>query len=105
MSYFAKHFLGNPRPAELENDWKVSPMLAPSFEGLAPALVITAEMDPLRDEGEAYAEKLKQAGVKTEVIRLKGAPHTVMQLDAYLEGGKQYNREAVRALGEVFSHV
>jgi acetyl esterase/lipase len=81
MAYFHKAFLGNPRPAELEGDWKVSPILAPSFAGLAPALVITAEMDPLRDEGEAYAAKLREAGCPVESVRYAGAPHTFMQLD------------------------
>jgi acetyl esterase/lipase len=98
MSYFHKAFLGNPRPKELDDDWKVSPMLAKNFKGLAPALVITAEMDPLRDEGEAYAKKMNDAGSKAEVHMIEGAPHIVMQLDGILEGGKEYNRVVVRAM-------
>jgi acetyl esterase/lipase len=98
MSYFHDAFLGNPRPKELDDDWRVSPMLAKSFKGLAPALVITAEMDPLRDEGEAYARKMNEAGSKAEVVRIKGAPHIVMLLDGILEGGKEYNGVVVRAL-------
>lgn len=101
MSYFHKAFLGNPRPEELDHDWRVSPMLAKSFAGLAPALVITAEMDPLRDEGEEYGRRLIEAGSKAQVVRIKGAPHTIMQLDALLEGGKEYNRIVVKALREV----
>ncbi|KAK9775639.1 putative Esterase [Seiridium cardinale] len=104
MQYFHGHFLGDPRPAELENSWKVSPIKAPSFAGLAPALILTAEMDLLRDEGEAYGRKMNEAGSKAEVIRVKGVPHNFMQMDAILEGGKQYNREAVRALREIFGH-
>jgi acetyl esterase/lipase len=100
MSYFAKAFLGNPRPKDLDDDWKVSPMLAKNFKGLAPALVITAEMDPLRDEGEAYAKKMNEAGTKAEVYRIKGAPHIVMQLDGILESGKEFNRVVVKALRE-----
>lgn len=101
MSYFSKSFLGNPRPKKLDDDWKVSPMLAKNFEGLAPALVITAEMDPLRDEGEAYAKKMNEAGSMAEVHRIKGAPHIVMQLDGILGGGKEYNQVVVRALKAV----
>ena len=98
MSYFHKAFLGNPRPKELDDDWKVSPMLARNFKDLAPALVMTAEMDLLKDEGEAYAEKMNAAGSKAEVHRIMGAPHIVMQMDGILEGGKEYNRLVVRRL-------
>ena len=63
---------------------------------MAPALIITAELDPLRDEGEAYGEKMIEAGSKATVLRVKGVPHTFMQMDDILEGGKIYNREVVK---------
>ncbi|KAF3003282.1 hypothetical protein E8E14_005878 [Neopestalotiopsis sp. 37M] len=102
MSYFHRHFLGQPRPAELENDWKVSPMKSPNFSDLAPALILSAEMDPLRDEGRVYAQKMNDAGSKAEVILVKGVPHNFMALDGILEGGRLYNRESIRALREAF---
>ncbi|PQE24653.1 AB hydrolase superfamily protein [Rutstroemia sp. NJR-2017a WRK4] len=102
MSWFAGKFLGVPRGEETYNNFKVSPYHAKNFAGLAPALIMTAEMDPLRDEGEAYGRKMNEAGSRAEVIRMGGMPHTFMMMDDILEGGMRYNREAVRALGEVW---
>ncbi|KAL7955684.1 esterase [Trichoderma compactum] len=105
MMFFHKCFVGNPRPAELgvpPLNWKVSPIEAPNFKNLAPALIWTAEMDVLRDEGEAYGRKMNDAGSKAEIIRLKGAPHNFAHLDAILESGKTYNRESIRALRDAF---
>lgn len=80
----------------------MSPIRATDFKGLAPALVITAEMDPLRDEGEAYAKKMNDASSKAEVIRVKGAPHTFMLMDGILEIGRFYDNVTVKAMGEAF---
>jgi acetyl esterase/lipase len=65
----------------------VSPLRASSEElaGLPPALVITAENDPLRDEGEAYARKMKDAGVEVTAIRYNGVIHDFVLLNAIRE--------------------
>jgi acetyl esterase/lipase len=81
-------------------DWKISPILATNFTGLAPALVWTAELDPLCDEGEAYAKKMQEAGVKVEAIRVPGVPHTFGGLDDILDGGKWFNKKSIEELGK-----
>ncbi|KXJ90230.1 alpha/beta hydrolase fold-domain-containing protein [Microdochium bolleyi] len=65
-------YLGTADP---EPDWRHSPLLADSFEGLPPTLIQLGGLDVLRDEGFAYAEALKSAGVDVEVYCYTGLPH------------------------------
>ncbi|MEU8247872.1 alpha/beta hydrolase [Nonomuraea sp. NPDC048916] len=60
-------------------DPRVSPIKRADLTGLPPALIITGELDPLRDEGELYGQKLKDAGVDATVSRYAGAGHGFVQ--------------------------
>ena len=68
-------------------DFRVSPILAEDFSGLPPALVITAEFDPLRDEGYRYAELLGQAGVSVDYQCYAGTVHAFMSLAGAIKPG------------------
>jgi acetyl esterase len=79
-----------------------SPLLAESHANLPPALVITAEYDPLRDEGEYYAEKLHAADVPTTLSRYDGMVHGFFAMPGILDGGKKAMAEASTWLGGIF---
>jgi acetyl esterase len=72
MRWFRAQYLAKEEDAL---DWRVSPIRATLLAGLPPALVITAGFDPLRDEGEAYARRLREAGVRTVLRRHPGYVH------------------------------
>ncbi|KEI78989.1 esterase [Clostridium botulinum A2 117] len=69
-----------PKKEDRKNPY-ASPLLSKDFSKLPDTLVVTAEIDPLRDEGEAYANKLKESGVKVDVARYKGITHGFITMD------------------------
>ncbi len=79
--WFRSHYVG-AQPVVQPDDPRVSPLHG-SIEDVAPALVVTAEFDPLRDEGEAYAEKLAAAGVPVNRIRYDGMIHGFLEMPAF----------------------
>jgi acetyl esterase len=84
-------------PADFE-DRRLAPMRAESVRDLAPAVVITAEMDPLRDQGEAYGRRLQDEGVPTQIVRANGMFHAFFGLHAFLPPAQEAWDVAVAAL-------
>ncbi|ABI63266.1 alpha/beta hydrolase [Granulibacter bethesdensis] len=81
MRYFLTHYLSSPHDIR---DWRASPLLAPRHDALPAALIITSGCDPLRDEGEDYAIKLREAGVPVSMQRLEGQIHGFLTIGRYL---------------------
>jgi acetyl esterase len=81
MEFFWATYLDDP--AQVRNPY-VAPLEATDLRGLPPAMVITAEFDPLRDEGEEYGLRLQQAGVPTVVSRYDGMIHGFISLTGIL---------------------
>jgi acetyl esterase len=104
MDYFMGHYFDGCADKEASrSDVLASPLLADSLAGLPPALVITAELDVLRDEGEAYAEALRAAGVACKQERYDSQPHAFFQLGPVLDAGKRVLDQSGAALREHFS--
>ena len=86
MRWFVAHYLTTRDEA---SDWRVSPLRAASHRGVAPALVVTAGFDPLRDEGAAYAERLREAGVTVDYVCYGGMVHGFMPMGRLIETGNR----------------
>jgi acetyl esterase len=94
MVWFWNHYLGGQDGSEPY----ASPLRAKDLRGLPPALVITAGFDPLRDEGEAYAKRMKEAGVPVTLSRYDGMIHGFFGMGAQLDKANAAVDEAAAAL-------
>lgn len=100
MEFFFEQY---PRDAADLTDPYLLPLAAADLTGLAPALVMTAEYEVLRDEGEEYARRLADAGVPTELVRYDGQIHGFFGLlDEHLDISAQAQAHAAGALRTAF---
>ena len=99
MEWFWGHYV--PDAAQRKEPY-AAPLQAKDLAGLPPAFVITAQYDPLRDEGEAYAKRLQQAGVRTALKRYEGAIHGFFAMGLLAEVARTAMDDAVAALRNGF---
>ena len=95
MIWFWDHYLGPDGDGAHPH---ASPLRAASLAGLPPAHVVTAEYDPLRDEGEAYAERLREAGAPVTLTRYAGQIHAFFGMHGILDDAARATDEAAERL-------
>ncbi|WP_194409999.1 alpha/beta hydrolase [Microbacterium cremeum] len=86
-----------PDPAVARHAY-ASPLLAASHEGLPPAVILTAEYDPLRGDGDAYGAALRRAGVDASVVRYQGVTHDTPIFGGTLPAARRWHDDVVSAL-------
>lgn len=99
MEYCYGAYLGDAAPGRQE---LVSPLRAEHLAGLPQATVISCEYDPLRDEAEAYAQRLAQAGVAVQAVRLPGMVHACMHMLGLAPASRRLFDEAGAAVRQAF---
>ena len=100
MRWFWRHYLVREEQGQ---EPLASPLRAPSLAGLPPALVITAACDPLRDEGEAYAARLRDAGVPVTLTRYDGMFHGFIRMTRFLDKARAAVDEVAGSLRKAFA--
>jgi acetyl esterase len=100
MRWYRDHYLRSD--ADAVNPY-AAPLHAKNLKELPPALVITAEYDPLCDEGEAYAARLQEAGVPTVCKRYNGVPHLFYMVPSRIDEARTAIAQSCEALKRAFA--
>lgn len=99
MEWFFEHVLADPADAD---DPRLDLVSRTDLEGLPPATVITAQIDPLRSEGQTYAENLEAAGVEVNALQFDGVTHEFFGMAAVLDEAKEAHEAAYADLLAAF---
>ena len=100
MIWFWRNYLRDEQDAQ--NPY-AAPMHAQFLQNLPPAFILTAEYDPLRDEGEAYANRLQESGIPVTLKRYPGMLHGFVNMSGILDQGKQAIEDIANALRQAFA--
>ncbi|CAD6537817.1 Carboxylesterase NlhH [Paraburkholderia hiiakae] len=99
IQWFFDHYV---RDDSDRDDWRFAPLDGtrgePDFRGVAPAWIGVAEFDPLVDEGEAYAQKLRDAGNEVTLVRFDGVIHEFIKMGAFIDEARRAQQQAAHAL-------
>ncbi|MGW1564825.1 alpha/beta hydrolase fold domain-containing protein [Streptomyces sp. NPDC002144] len=101
IRWFHAHY---PGPFDDPQDLRLAPLRSPDLSGLPPAVVITAAFDPLRDEGEAYADALRAAGNDVTSWRVPGMIHAFANLTALVPAARDAVAKAASAVHDLIDH-
>ena len=102
IDWFLANYLNDERE---KRDPRGSPLFAADLRGLPPAFVLTAGFDPLRDEGRAYADKLREAGVQVEYTCVEGALHGFFSCGGVFQHAARAVDRAAQALRSAFARA
>lgn len=97
-----EYFFGHYIDVNCRSDWRFAPLEAADVDGVAPAWIGLAECDPLFDEGIAYGDKLRAAGVPVELEVWRGVTHEFIKMGRVLAEARQAHTAAARALATAF---
>jgi len=100
IEWFVKHYVGD---AAKTADPRIALVKQPNHANLAPATIILAQIDPLRSDGEKYAEKLRAAGVPVTVQRYDGVTHEFFGMGAVVDKARQAQQLVGERLREAFA--
>lgn len=98
LEWFYRHYQTTPAD---RRDWRFSPLLAPDLRGVAPALLLLAAYDPLLDEGLAYGERLRAAGVPVEIEVRPGMVHDFLRMPGVTAEAGRLRELIARRLDEL----
>ena len=100
IAWFFDHYI----PYHHRRDWRFAPLEAPDLEGVAPACLLLAECDPLVDEGLAYGDRLRAAGVPVQLEIGRGLTHDFIKMGRVLKEAGAFQQAAADALKRAWNH-